>query len=146
MIDKDGQSLGEIALDQAKYLAFEEGLDLIQVNPNSNPVTCKLLDFGKYKYELEKKEKKKPSHFGEIKEIQLSYKIDIHDLETKARRAKEFLSKGYKVRPYIVLRGRENIFREQAKKKIYQFVELSNGQLEGNINQLGNRFSATIIK
>lgn len=146
LIDQAGESLGVISLDQAKFLAFEEGVDLMEVNPNINPPICKLIDFGKYKYEMEKREKRKPSHHGEIKEIQLSYKIDKHDLETKARRAKEFLGKGYKVRAYIILRGRENIFQNQAKEKISNFIYLTEGQMDGQMNKLGNRISVMISK
>lgn len=117
----------------------------MEVDATGKLVVCKIADLGKYKYEQgKKKRKKKTIHYGKIKELKLSYRINRHDLETKARRSKEFLAKGYKVRPFIILRGRENIFFEQAKKRIEEFIDLSGGEAESSINRFGNRFSVVM--
>lgn len=95
-----------MALDMAEAA----GLDLIEISPNSNPVVCKILDYGKYRYEMQKKksEAKKNQKIIEIKEIKIRPQIDVHDYEVKLKQAKKFLSQGDKVKFSIRFRGREN--------------------------------------
>lgn len=140
--------MGVISRDQAVFLALDQGLDLIEINPNSNPPVAKIIDYGKYQYDIQKKETKQKTHrkTSELKEIRLSFKIDDHDLTTKARRAQEFLNQGDKVRVVVILRGRENIFKEKAKENIGKFVELANGKAEGQPVTLGNRINVVITK
>lgn len=104
------------------------------------------MDFGKYRYELEKKrrEAKTKSKGPELKEIRLTRKIDSHDLETKARRAHEWLGDGDKVRVYLQLMGREFIFAEQAQAVIHRFAELAGGTYEQEPKLLGNRIIAIL--
>ncbi len=96
-------------LRQALALAEERGLDLVEVAPNANPPVCRLLDYGKYMYELQKKarEARKAQKQVEVKEIRLRPRIGEHDLEFKIRDARRFLTKGYKVRFRVRFRGRE---------------------------------------
>ncbi len=104
-------------------LAFDAGLDIVLVSPNSNPPVARMMDFDKYQYELEKKERKQRArqHAGEVKEIKLTYKIDEHDFQTKIERARKFLDEGLKVKVFLPLFGRENIFADRAIQQIERF-------------------------
>lgn len=127
-------------------MAYDSGLDLVELNPNRTPPVVKIMDFGKYRYEIEKKkrEAKSKTKAPELKEVRLSRKIDSHDLATKARRAKEWLEDGDKVRVYLQLMGREFMFADQAKDVINQFGELANGEYEQEPKLLGNRIIAIL--
>lgn len=148
VIDESGKSLGVISRDQAIFLACDKGLDLIEIDPNSQPAVAKFMDYGKFIYDQQKKETKQKVHrkISELKEIRLSFKIDDHDLETKARRGKEFLQEGDKVKAVIILRGRENIFSDKAKESLMKFIDLVNGKAETIPVKLGNRISVIIAK
>lgn len=111
--------------DEAAQLAIERKLDLIQVTEKVDPPVCKLADYGKYLYSLQKKEKAaRPKHVAELKGIRLSFNISSHDLEIRAKQTEKFLKKGDKVRVELRLRGREKAFGEQAKEKIGQFMKI----------------------
>ncbi len=148
MIGPKGEVFGIVSIDQAHFLAFDNDLDLVELNPNQKPPITKLMDFGKYRYEQERKEREARSKAKapELKEIRLSRKIDKHDLETKARRAKEWLEQGDKVRVYLQLMGREMMFAEQSREIVDQFLALSGGAYEQEPNRLGNRIIAIIRK
>ncbi len=148
MIGQNGEPFGIVSNDQAQFLAFDAGVDLVELNPNHSPPIVKILDFGKYRYEQEKKlrESKSKNKGPELKEIRLSRKIDEHDLATKARRAKEWLDHGDKVRVYLQLIGREMMFADQARGIIDTFLTLSGGSYEQEPNRLGNRIIAIIRK
>ncbi len=93
---------------EAVKIAFESGLDLVEVDPNANPPVCKILDYGKLKYEEQKKQKEaKKKQQGEVREITMGPRISDHDLEVKLKKVKEFLESGNKVRIKIMFRGRE---------------------------------------
>ena len=98
-----------VATSKALLMAEDKGLDLILVSPNQEPPVAKILDYGKYKYEMEKraKEAKKKQHTVEIKEVKVRYKIDIHDYNVKINAIKKFLASGNKVKLVVMLRGRE---------------------------------------
>ncbi len=129
-------------------LAYEKGLDLVEIGGNANPPVCKILDYGKYLYEKEKQIQKQKSKQkgGETKEIQLGVNIDKHDLECKIKRAKEFLNQNNRVIISIKLIGRENIFADKAQKLIDEFKVLSNAKFEQNTKRQGNRISAILKK
>lgn len=129
-------------------MAYDGGYDLVELNPNRNPPVVKMLDYGKYRYELEKKkrEARNKTKGPELKEIRLSRKIDKHDLETKARRAKEWLDEGDKVRIYLQLMGREFMFANQAREIIDTFRAMIGGVYEQEPNLLGNRLIAIVRK
>ncbi len=124
-MDTDGKQLGIMPLRQALALAEERGLDLVEVAPNANPPVCRLLDYGKYMYELQKKarEAKKAQKQIEVKEIRLRPRIGEHDLEFKLRDARRFLSKGHKVRFRVQFRGREVQHQDVARNLLDQVVE-----------------------
>jgi len=109
LIDNDGINHGVTPTSKALMMAEEKGLDLIVVSPNQEPPVAKILDYGKYKYEIEKraKESKKKQHVVEIKEIKMRYKIDVHDYNVKLNAVKKFLAGGNKVKIAVMLRGRE---------------------------------------
>ena len=109
VIDDEGQQLGVMLTAEALALAQDKGLDLVEVAPTAVPPVCRILDFGQYKYELQKREReqKKKQKSQTFKEVRLAVKIDVHDLKTKARRAAEFLDKGDRVKVTVRFRGRE---------------------------------------
>jgi translation initiation factor IF-3 len=109
VIDDEGQQLGVMPTVQALALATEKGLDLVEVAPTAVPPVARILDYGQYKYELQKREReqKKKQKSQTFKEVRLAVKIDVHDLQTKARRAAEFLDKGDRVKVTVRFRGRE---------------------------------------
>lgn len=110
-------------MGEAIQMARERNLDLIQVTERTEPPVCKIMEYGKYLYSLQKREKgvKKSS---EIKGIRLGFNISPHDLEIKANLAEKFLKKGNRVKINMILRGREKGFSELAKEKIKQFAEI----------------------
>src|SRR5438876_6848775 len=109
VIDDEGQQLGVMATQDALALAQEKGLDLVEVAPTAVPPVCRILDFGQYKYEIQKREReaKKKQKSQTFKEIRLRVKIDTNDLRTKTRRAAEFLDEGDRVKVTVQFRGRE---------------------------------------
>lgn len=104
-------------------MADAEGLDLVEIVPGSNPPVCKIINFGKFRYDQTKREKesKKSQHQVKVKEIKLKPNTDIHDLETKMRHAREFLSKGFKVKVTCMFRGREMAHPEIGEKLMQKF-------------------------
>ena len=117
LIDENGVQRGTMSVPEACRLAEEAGMDLVEVSPNANPPVCKILDFGRYRYEMEKKsrEAKKNQTVVKIKEIRMQPKIEKHDLETKSKAIAEFLSEGNKVKVSIRFRGRELAHPELGK-------------------------------
>lgn len=122
LIDSEGKQLGVVSLREALIKANEAGLDLIQVTNNVDPPVCKIMDYGKYAYQLSKKEKKQKQHSGEMKSIRLTFNISPHDMETRARSAEKFLAKGHKVQIELRLKGRQKALGDHAKEKIKQFL------------------------
>ena len=109
VISSKGQNLGILSTKEALYLAEQEGLDLIEIAPKANPPVCKIIDMGKYKYELQKKanKAKKKQKISELKEIKLRPNTEIHDYNFKIKNAQKFISKGDKVKFTIRFKGRE---------------------------------------
>ena len=109
VIGEEGEPIGIMSSDDALRLAYDKGYDLVLMAPQAQPPVCKIMDYGKYRFERDKKEKetKKKQTTLELKEIQLSCRIDTHDFETKARHAQRFLESGNKVRVVMRFKGRE---------------------------------------
>lgn len=147
LIGPDSLNYGVVSYDQAMVLAYDAGLDIVLVNPNANPPVARLLDYGKYQYELEKQERKQRAHqhAGEVKEVKLTYKIDEHDFQTKVERAKKFLDEGIKVKVFLPLHGRENIFADKALERIDRFRTEIQAEYEAKPQKLGNRY-ITILR
>ena len=148
LIDEEGKPLGEVETSRALQMAHDKGLDLVEVSPNANPPVAKIIDFGKFKYEIEKKQSKGKikSHSGEIKEIQLGTKTDEHDFNTKIEKAKKFLEKGYKIRVTVKMTGRENIYSDRALAQMDKARETLELEYEQRPTRFGTRFSAILIK
>jgi len=106
VIGPDGKNLGVMSVREAMGIAEEHGLDVVEVSPNANPPVVRIMDYGKYMYELKKKQKKKDKT-PEMKEIELTPTIGDHDLQVKLKKAREFLEKGHKVKIEIRMRGRQ---------------------------------------
>ena len=109
VIDKDGGQIGVLTLPEALTKAEQAGLDLVEIAPSAEPPVCKIIDYGKYRYQLTKKEKeqKKTQHQVKVKEIKIKPNTDEHDVLVKLKHAREFVAKGNKVRLTCVFRGRE---------------------------------------
>lgn len=128
LIDVDGSQLGVVPINKALDIAFERSLDLVNVAPTAKPVVCRVMDYGKYKYELSKKEKeaRKNQKIINIKEIRLTPNIDTHDLNVKANRAIEFLKDGDKVKVAVRFRGREMGNTKMGRVVLDEFAQLTN--------------------
>ena len=126
LIGADGAQMGIMSPRDALKMAIDKDLDLVKVAPTANPPVCKIVDYGKYKYEQSRKEKesKKKQKVIEIKEVRLSPNIDKHDLEVKAKNANKFIDAGNKVKVTMRFRGRELNFVEQGKEIMSNFREL----------------------
>ena len=109
VIGPEGETMGVMPIDAALNAAYDQGYDLVLMAPQAEPPVCRIMDYGKYRFERDKKEKeaKKKQQVIELKEIQLSCRIDTHDFETKLRHAKRFLTEGNKVRVVMRFKGRE---------------------------------------
>ncbi|SCL94962.1 Translation initiation factor IF-3 [Sporanaerobacter sp. PP17-6a] len=126
LIDSDGAQLGIVPVRKALEIAYEKKLDLVNVAPNAKPPVCRIMDYGKYKYELAKKEKeaRKNQKVINVKEIRLTPSIETHDLHVKAKRAMEFLQSGDKVKVSIRFRGRELGHTDIGKEVLDKFTNL----------------------
>ena len=124
LIDETGKQVGVVALEKALQMAQDSGFDLIQVTERVEPPVCKIIDYGKYIYQLGKKEKQDKPKGGELKGIRLSFGISQHDLETRTRQAAKFLKDNNKVRVEMRLKGREKAMGDFAKEKIGKFLEI----------------------
>ena len=125
VIDENGQMLGIMSRDEALNLAEEKKLDLVNISPNANPPVCKILDYGKYRYELQKREKeaKKKHKTIQVKEIRLSTFIEDHDIQVKAKTACKFLQDGDKVKVSLRFRGRERDYTAKGRDVMNKFAE-----------------------
>lgn len=122
LIDENSKQLGIVGLSEALKKANEAGLDLIQVTDNIEPPVCKIMDYGKYAYQMGKKEKRKKT--AELKSIRLTFKISEHDMEVRAKQAEKFLKQGHKTKIEMRLRGREKYLRGFAGEKMRKFLEI----------------------
>lgn len=125
LIDETGGQIGVVSLAEAMTKAELAGLDLVEISPNAEPPVCKIIDYGKYRYQLTKKEKeqKKAQHHVKVKEVKLKPTTDEHDLLIKLKHAREFLIKGDKVRVTCVFRGREMMHPEYGFKSVRKICD-----------------------
>ncbi len=123
VISHTGEQVGVISIQEALAMADEVGLDLVEIVPGSVPPVCKIINFGKFRYDQTKREKenKKAQHQVKVKEIKFKPNTDDHDVETKMRHAREFLSKGNKVKVTCTFRGREMAHTEIGEKLVQKF-------------------------
>jgi len=125
LIDQDGEQVGVIDTQEALRMAQNAGLDLVEISPDARPPVCKIMDYGKYKYELSKKEQKGKSTGHELKEIRLgrSIKIDPHDVQIRVNQARRFLMAGHKVQITQRFRGREMAHKELGEERLIQVCQ-----------------------
>ena len=130
LIDQNGEMIGVVSLHQGLQMAYEAGLDLVEVSPNADPPVCKLLDIGKYKYELQKKqnEQRKKQKVIQVKEIKMRPGIDDHDYDVKKRSMLRFLEEGDKVKITLRFRGREMVHQELGAR-VLERVKADLGEL-----------------
>ncbi len=129
LIDEDGKQLGILPTFEALKLARERELDLVEISPKAIPPVCKIMDYGKFKYQLAKKahEAKKKQTVIQVKEMKLGLKIEEHDLGVKVRHMKEFLTDGDKVKLTIMFRGREILHRDMGENLAFKIIESLKG-------------------
>jgi translation initiation factor IF-3 len=147
VIGGDGQQLGIMQTAEAVAIAKKQGLDLIEISPNANPPVCKILDFGKYKYDESKKNKGVPKQSSsKTKEIKLHIAIEANDYNTKMRHAIEFLEHGNKLKVSLMFRGREMSHTELGFDLIKKFTDeiRPHGTLDGDPKLFGKIISATL--
>lgn len=141
VIGSDGKQVGVMSVREAILKAELEGLDLVEISPNATPPVCRIIDYGKFRYQQTKKEKesKKSQHVVKVKEIKFKPNIDQNDLRTKLKHAREFLLKGNKVRVTCTFRGREmlhsNIGEQLLEKVVVELEDVS--QIESPKKNLG---------
>ena len=133
LIDENGENHGVVPTSKALEMADDAGLDLVVISPNQAPPVAKILDYGKYKYEMAKraKEAKKKQHVVEVKEIKVRYKIDVHDYEVRLKNVRKFISQGNKVKIVVMLRGREMQHSNLAFELAERFInDLANDPIQ----------------
>jgi translation initiation factor IF-3 len=124
VIADDGEQLGVMTPEAAIARAEEVGLDLVEVSPAARPPVCRIMDYGRYKYEQKKKANKSKGHAASLKEVKLRPRTDQHDLDFKVKNARRFLMEGDKVKVTVMYRGRELVHREIGRKQMDHVVEL----------------------
>ena len=126
LISNDGEQLGIVAIQKAQEIAVEKGMDLVKIAPQAKPPVCKIMDYGKFRFEQAKREKeaRKNQRVVEIKEIRLTPNIDIGDLNTKVKNACRFLKDGDKVKVSVRFRGREVTHSSLGQDLLHRFAEL----------------------
>ena len=127
MIGADGGQIGILPIQEALRIAGNEDLDLVEVSPDAKPPVCKIMDYGKFKYEQTKKkqEAKRKQKSTQIKEIKVRPKTNDHDLETKVRHIEKFIGKNDKVKVTLVFRGREFMLKEQANTILEKMIAMT---------------------
>jgi len=125
VIDPEGNQLGVLTPEEAWEAASKFNLDLVEVSPNAQPPVCRIMDFGKFKYEQSKREREARKHqkVVTVKELRMRPKIDDHDFEVKARNARKFLAEGDKVKVSVRFRGREIVHQDIAREKLRSMAE-----------------------
>ncbi len=116
---------GIYPIEKALAMAREQELDLVEIAPKADPPVCKIMDYGKYRYEQQKKEKeqRKKQHHAQLKEVRFRPRTDDHDFDFKTRHARGFLEDGNKVRAYVQFRGRDIIYKDQGMEMLKKFIE-----------------------
>lgn len=149
MLGDDGTQYGVVSMAEARRLSDEHGLDLVEISPTAQPPVVKLIDYGKYKYELQKKaqEAKKKQIVVNLKEVQLRPNIETHDLQVKLNQCNKFLEQGDKIKISMQFRGREMAYKDAGMEKfktiVEQIVEMG-AAVEAEPKLMGNRIIAIL--
>lgn len=123
LIDAEGEQVGVVETKNAQTMAEEAGLDLVEVAPNARPPVCRIMDYGKYRYEQSKKQKKGKQAGSQLKEIRMRVRISSHDYDFKVKHAETFLKQRHKVRMSVMFSGRENAHRELGRDLLDKVAE-----------------------
>jgi len=138
LIDAEGKQIGVVPTDEAKRMAMEAGLDLVEVGATSHPPVCKIMDYGKYKYDQKKRTTGKKAHHSRLKELRLRPRTDDHDYGVKLRHAREWLDKGDKVQLILLYRGRElvhqNVGRALLDRMVKDLADIAKIESQGRID------------
>jgi len=149
LIDTTGEQIGIVPTREALRMALEKGFDLVEISPTAKPPVCKIMDYGKYKYELNKKAKnaKKKQHIIQMKEMRLRPKIEEHDYQFKLKHIRGFLEEGNKVKVFVEFRGREMAHQEIGQKIIQRLEEdlKDLGIIEQKAKMEGRNLSLTFM-
>jgi translation initiation factor IF-3 len=145
LIDETNTPVGKVETRTALEKAGALELDLVLVAPTAQPPVAKILDYGKYKYELDRKERKnKAKKTQDVKEIRISYNTDVHDREVKIKQALRFLKEGHKLKLRLKLVGREMAFKEKGIEQLDQFRDFLNMEYEQPIQRMGKQFTVLL--
>jgi len=146
VVDDTGENLGVMPTEQARSLAREKGLDLVEVAPQARPPVCKIVDYGKYHYQQEKRDRKS-KHRSKLKEVKFTIKIGEHDFQTKLKRARSFLEKGDIVRVSIFFRGREIVHASRGRDLLKRVEEEVSdlARMEGNPTARGKILQMMLV-
>jgi len=146
LIMEDGRSAGTVSLDQARFLATQAGLDLVEINPLANPPVVRILDYNKFRYQQGKtgRQASIKAKNPQLKEVRLSFTIGDHDFANKVKQAKSFLDQGHFVRAFLTLKGRQNVFVDKAKELLDKFCRETGGVIERPPEQNGKKLQAII--
>ncbi|HAL12672.1 MAG TPA: translation initiation factor IF-3 [Planctomycetaceae bacterium] len=147
VIDEDGTQLGIIETADALERAIESGLDLVEVAPSERPPVCRIMDYGKYKYEKKKKANQSSSHATKTKEVRLRPKTGDHDIQFKVKQAQKFLKHRDKVQISVIFRGREMAHIEEGRRVMEGVIEdlVEFGKVEQTPQQNGRRMTCLIV-
>jgi translation initiation factor IF-3 len=148
LIDENDEQVGIVELDDARQRARDAELDLVEVAPQAKPPVCRVMDYGKWKYQQRKKEQRARSHAkqSELKELRLRPKTDDHDLSIKTEKARDFLNDGDKVQFTMLFRGREMSHKDIAQRQMEQIAEdlTGTGKIESAPRQMGRRMTMVL--
>ncbi len=148
VIGPDSEQLGVVIIKRALELAQESDLDLVEIAPTAKPPVCRIMDFSKYKYDQEKKERleKKSQKITHLKQIRIKPRIDENDYQIKLRKVISFLDKRDKVKINLFFRGREMAFRDQGREVLKKFIGdiAEYGQIEKDLNMMGRVMSVVV--
>ena len=125
LIDEEGNQIGIVPVDEAKNQAESAGLDLVEVSPNASPPVCRIMDYGKFKYEQAKREKEahRKTKQSEVSLIRVRPRVGVHDFEVKLKHARRFLDEGHKVRIFVLFRSREFTHPELGRQLLERFID-----------------------
>jgi translation initiation factor IF-3 len=123
-VDEDGSQVGVVSTREALNLAQQRGLDLVEISPHAQPPVCRVMDYGKYKFELAKKEKQSKKHQSntKVKEVKYHTNVEEHDYQTKLRHIRDFIEEGHRVKVSLMFRGRENAHQELGYEVVKRVV------------------------
>ncbi len=148
MIDEDGQQVGIVPVQEALKSADVAGLDLVEISPNAKPPVCKIMDYGKYKYEVSKKVRiaRKSRHIVHVKEIKMRSEISDHDFDFKVKHSIQFLERGDKVKFTLVFRGRESLHKDLGYTVLERVREIIKeyGTIERSVRDEGRNLTMIV--